>query len=182
MGFGNEAEFYFLNCFNFSFPGVSRGVSWAESSGIFFHGISAPGAAENLWKRTFLLEKKEICWDKLGFKRNFWESRAAFSFGFCVFPKKKKKVDFYCLKVQKFYFFFHNWGNLFPFPNQNSMFKAAFATVCIPKVWELKKKIIIIRNDNIWNKFLGVFFPGYNFFSVIFNSLRVFLGLFLQEF
>lgn len=38
-------------------PDVSRGDSWAESSGIF-HGICAPGAAGNLWKRTFLLEKK----------------------------------------------------------------------------------------------------------------------------
>lgn len=35
-------------------PAVTRGGSWAESSGIL-GGICAPGPREDLWKRTLLL-------------------------------------------------------------------------------------------------------------------------------
>lgn len=118
---------------NFSFPGVSRGGSWAESSGTF-HGISAPGAVENLWKRTFLLGKNisGTSWDFKGISGNPERLFPLF------FPKKN--ADFGCFEGAENSFLFHYRGNLLPVPRQKSMFKAAPITVCIPGVWELKAK------------------------------------------
>lgn len=75
-------------------PGVTEGASWADSSGIS-GGICAPGTAEELWKRTFLMETKlleeqEILKEFLGIQSCFFQ---------------KEDVCLGCLRVQKIFLF-----------------------------------------------------------------------------
>lgn len=56
LGFWNEVEFDFKLCLISPLQVCPEVIPGLNSSGIF-HGICAPGAAGNLWKRSFLMEK-----------------------------------------------------------------------------------------------------------------------------